>query len=63
MNIIDKAKVGPHTQFKWFNKRHEDRVWGDSMKSAVVDTKRSLELIDDTYVFRRWNNDQVCISV
>lgn len=60
MNIIDKAKVGPHTQFKWFNKRHEDRVWGDSEKVRLFDTKLiSLELIDDTYVFRRWNNDQV----
>ncbi len=58
INIIDKAKVGPNREFKWFNKINSERVWSDK-KEWLFDTKLiSLELIDDTYVFQRWDKTQ-----
>ena len=58
INIIDKAKVGPNLEFKWFNKINSKRVWSDK-EEWLFDTKLiSLELIDDTYVFQRWDKTQ-----
>ena len=58
MNIINNAKVGPDTELPWLNKTYTERPWS-TQKEWSFDTKlMSLELIDDTYVLQRWNENQ-----
>lgn len=58
INLIDKAKVWPNTEFVWFNKNKSKRNWSKN-EEWLFDTELvSLELIDDTYVFQRWDETQ-----
>lgn len=61
IKIIDKAKVWPNKDFTWFNKKDEARVRSEWKNVWLFDTKLiSLQLIDDTYLFQRWEKeDQV----
>ena len=64
INIIDKAKVGPNTEFKWFNKIRSKRVWSDKEEWLFNTWLITLELIDDTYVFQRWDKNQsICFWI
>lgn len=58
INLIDKAKIGPNTDFTWFNKNKSKRDWSDK-EEWLFDTKLvSLELINDTYIFQRGDETQ-----
>jgi len=56
IELIDKAKVGPNTEFVWFNKNKPKKDWSGI---KIFNTELvSLELIDDTYIFQRWDETQ-----
>lgn len=60
ISVIDKAKIWDNSEFKWFNKILSTRIWRqDGVAERLFDTKLiTLELIDDTYVFQRWDKTQ-----
>lgn len=59
MNIINKAKVWPNTEFSWFNKIQGERDWSGGKDIRWFNTKLIwLTLIDDTYVFQRGQNKE-----
>jgi len=58
INLIDKAKVWPNTEFVWFNKNKSKRNWSKNEEWLFNTELVSLELIDDTYVFQRWDEAQ-----
>lgn len=58
INLIDKAKIWPNTEFVWFNKNKSKRIWSDKEEWLFNTELIKLELIDDTYVFQRWDETQ-----
>lgn len=59
INYINTAKVWPNNKFTWFNKSDKTRAWSNWKNVRSFDTPRlSLKLINDTYEFNRWKDDE-----
>lgn len=63
IDLINKAKIGNPDIFVGANKEKKERVWAGNKEEYSYDTKTlKIKLIDDTYIWQRWANENQIIK-